>query len=115
MVAGKNLIKALIMGPPGSGKGTIAKRIIKDFGMKHIASGDVLRRQIALKTDVGVAADKYIKAGDLVPDEVMTKLILTALESKFSLKFYFYFQHSYFCSTSSSSSCTISLTSSYTY
>ncbi len=38
------------MGPPGSGKGTISERIVKDFGMKHLSSGDLLRREIASKS-----------------------------------------------------------------
>ena len=43
-------LRAIIMGAPGSGKGTIATRIAKDFGMKHISSGDLLRKQIMDKT-----------------------------------------------------------------
>lgn len=70
------------MGPPGAGKGTIAKRIVKDFGLVHLASGDVLRRQIAKKTDIGILADKYISSGALVPDNVMMKLILSDLQGK---------------------------------
>lgn len=67
------------MGPPGSGKGTIAKRIVKDFGMKHIASGDVLRKHVGLKTEQGIEASKYIDAGQLVPDKIITKLMLSEL------------------------------------
>ena len=44
------LLRAIIMGPPGSGKGTISSRIIKDFDMKHLSSGDLLRSQIINKT-----------------------------------------------------------------
>jgi len=44
--AGIKVLKALIMGPPGCGKGTISERIVKDFAMIHVASGDNLRRQI---------------------------------------------------------------------
>lgn len=46
------LLRAIIMGPPGSGKGTISSRIIKDFSMKHLSSGDLLRSQIINKTGV---------------------------------------------------------------
>ena len=44
------ILKAIIMGPPGSGKGTISERIVKDFGVKHLSSGDVLRKQMLEKT-----------------------------------------------------------------
>ena len=44
------ILKTIIMGPPGSGKGTISHRIVKDFGMTHISSGDLLRKQIHDKT-----------------------------------------------------------------
>ena len=80
MAASRSLLRAVIMGPPGSGKGTIAKRIAKDFSLVHLASGDVLRRQVAEKTEVGLIADTYISNGDLVPDNVMLNLILNELE-----------------------------------
>ncbi|XP_045158212.2 GTP:AMP phosphotransferase AK3, mitochondrial-like [Mercenaria mercenaria] len=73
------LLRALIMGPPGSGKGTISSRIIKDFPMKHLSSGDLLRHQILLKTEAGLAAKKYIDQGSLVPDNVMVNLIVDEL------------------------------------
>ena len=44
------ILRAIIMGAPGSGKGTIAKRIVKDFDMKFLSSGDVLRNEILLKS-----------------------------------------------------------------
>ena len=44
------VLRAIIMGPPGSGKGTISERIVKDFAMKHLSSGDVLRSQILKAT-----------------------------------------------------------------
>ena len=49
MMASK-LLRAIIIGPPGSGKGTIAERILKDFHVKHVSSGDILRSQIAERT-----------------------------------------------------------------
>ncbi|XP_060575252.1 GTP:AMP phosphotransferase AK3, mitochondrial-like [Ruditapes philippinarum] len=74
------LLRALIMGPPGSGKGTISSRIIKDFSMKHLSSGDLLRHQILLKTEAGLAAKKYIDQGGLVPDDIMVKLLVDELK-----------------------------------
>lgn len=68
------------MGPPGSGKGTISERIAKDFGMKHLSSGDLLRANILQKTATGVEAGNYIRDGSLVPDEVMVELIASELD-----------------------------------
>ncbi|KAK3089359.1 hypothetical protein FSP39_003015 [Pinctada imbricata] len=67
------------MGPPGSGKGTISSRIIKDFNLKHLSSGDLLRSQIINKTAAGLSAKDYIDHGRLVPDDVMVDLILNEL------------------------------------
>ncbi|CAD5111613.1 DgyrCDS908 [Dimorphilus gyrociliatus] len=69
------------MGAPGSGKGTISERIIKDFPMKHLSSGDLLRTNMKNKTDVGETAKRFIDNGHLVPDEIMTKLITNELSN----------------------------------
>ncbi|KAL4236269.1 GTP:AMP phosphotransferase ak3 [Mactra antiquata] len=74
------LLRAIIMGPPGSGKGTISSRIIKDFPMKHLSSGDLLRSQIMKQTAAGIAAKKYIDEGGLVPDNVMVNLFADELQ-----------------------------------
>ncbi|KAI2663589.1 Adenylate kinase 4, mitochondrial [Labeo rohita] len=73
------LFRAVIMGPPGSGKGTISERIAHSFGLKHLSSGDFVRENIAAKTEAGVQAKTYIKKGLLVPDHVMTRLLLPRL------------------------------------
>ncbi|CAH1243780.1 AK4 [Branchiostoma lanceolatum] len=73
------LLRAIIMGPPGSGKGTISGRIVHDFGMKHLSSGDLLRIQIMNSTAAGLEAKKFIDQGALVPDDVMVQLILNEL------------------------------------
>ena len=54
-MAGRRLFRALIMGAPGSGKGTISERIVSDFGLKHLSSGDLLRAQILQKTGAAMA------------------------------------------------------------
>ncbi|KAL3869282.1 hypothetical protein ACJMK2_041985 [Sinanodonta woodiana] len=74
------LLRAIIMGPPGSGKGTISTRIIKDFPMKHLSSGDVLRSQMLNKTPAGLAAKTYIDQGHLVPDKLILTLISNQLK-----------------------------------
>ncbi|KAM8960169.1 GTP:AMP phosphotransferase AK3, mitochondrial [Pelodytes ibericus] len=75
------LFRAVIMGPPGSGKGTISERIVKLFALQHLSSGDLLRANIQKKTEIGLVAKNYIDQGQLVPDEVITKLILQELNT----------------------------------
>jgi len=71
---------SLIVGAPGSGKGTISNWIVRDFGLSHVSSGDLLRKHVREGTDVGKLAKQYIDKGGLVPDEVMVKLISTELK-----------------------------------
>ena len=73
------IFRALILGPPGSGKGTIASRIVKTFAFNHLSSGDLFRAQIGKGTDVGLTAKKFIDRGTLVPDDVTIKLVLNEL------------------------------------
>ncbi|CAM1321681.1 AK3 (predicted) [Pycnogonum litorale] len=77
------IIKAIILGPPGSGKGTISSRIARDFGLKHLASGDVFRSQIREKTELGLEAAKYVEKGHLVPDDITVKLMINELNKKY--------------------------------
>lgn len=62
-------------GSPGAGKGTHGRRIGAELGVPHIATGDLLREQIAISSDVGMEVKAYVDRGDYVPDEVMMKLI----------------------------------------
>ncbi len=57
------LLRAVIMGPPGAGKGTISSRIATTFSVTHLSSGDILRSQIAKATPVGLEAKKFIDDG----------------------------------------------------
>jgi len=72
---------ALIIGAPGSGKGTISNWIVRDFGLKHVSSGDLLRDHLNRGTALGLEAKKFIDKGDLVPDETMVGLISTELKA----------------------------------
>lgn len=67
------------MGPPGSGKGTVSERITKSFGLKHLSSGDLLRANIKAKTELGLLMKACIDQGQLVPDDVISRLILSEL------------------------------------
>jgi adenylate kinase len=68
-------LNLILLGPPGAGKGTQAERLREDFGLPHIATGDILRAEVAAKTDLGREAKRYMDAGDLVPDEVIVEMI----------------------------------------
>ncbi|XP_030374865.1 GTP:AMP phosphotransferase AK3, mitochondrial-like isoform X3 [Scaptodrosophila lebanonensis] len=70
------IFRAVIIGAPGSGKGTISERIVKTFGFLHISSGDLLRQNIVKNTELGRKAREFIAAGQLVPDDIVTKAML---------------------------------------
>ncbi|RSJ70955.1 adenylate kinase [Streptococcus oralis] len=65
----------LIMGLPGAGKGTQAAKIVKQFHVAHISTGDMFRAAIANQTEMGVLAKSYIDKGELVPDEVTNGIV----------------------------------------
>ncbi|MGT2935051.1 adenylate kinase [Streptococcus castoreus] len=65
----------LIMGLPGAGKGTQAAKIVEEFGLIHISTGDMFRAAMANQTEMGVLAKSYIDKGDLVPDEVTNGIV----------------------------------------
>jgi adenylate kinase len=71
----------LLLGPQGSGKGTQAKRIAAEYGIPHIATGDILRAAIATATPLGLQVKPIVERGDLVSDELMTALIRERLEA----------------------------------
>jgi adenylate kinase len=68
-------VNILLLGPQGSGKGTQAKRISAEYGIPHIATGDMLRAAMEQGTELGRRVKPIVDAGDLVPDELMVELI----------------------------------------
>ncbi|XP_036715216.1 adenylate kinase 4, mitochondrial isoform X1 [Balaenoptera musculus] len=76
------LLRAVILGPPGSGKGTVCQRIAENFGLQHLSSGHFLRENIKANTEVGDMAKQYIEKSLLVPDHVITRLMLSELENR---------------------------------
>jgi adenylate kinase len=68
-------LNLILLGPPGAGKGTQADRLQSDFALAHISTGDMLRAQVADGTKLGQEAQKYMNAGELVPDEVIVGMI----------------------------------------
>ena len=65
----------LIMGLPGAGKGTQAAKIVEQFNVAHISTGDMFRAAMANQTEMGVLAKSYIDKGELVPDEVTNGIV----------------------------------------
>lgn len=68
-------MNVIMLGPPGSGKGTQSVVIAKEMGLKSFSTGAIFRKNIADKTDLGKLAEKYISEGKLVPDEVTVNLV----------------------------------------
>jgi len=73
-------LNLILLGPPGAGKGTQAERLREDFGLPHIATGDILRAEVAAVTELGRQAKRYMDAGDLVPDGVIIEMITRRID-----------------------------------
>lgn len=71
----------VIFGAPGSGKGTQSERLIDEYGLFHISTGDVLRDHIARGTELGKIADSFISKGNLIPDSLMIDILAEVLDS----------------------------------
>ncbi|QVK21441.1 adenylate kinase [Mycoplasmatota bacterium] len=65
----------LIMGPPGSGKGTQSKLVVEKYGLVHISTGDIFRKAIKEKSELGHLAKSYIEKGEYVPDDIVCEVI----------------------------------------
>lgn len=69
-------ITIVLLGPPGSGKGTQAKHLAEHFGVPHVASGDLFRKHQSENSELGVLAKSYMEKGALVPDEITIEMVL---------------------------------------
>jgi adenylate kinase len=69
-------MRMILIGPPGAGKGTQAARLVERYQIPHISSGDMLRAAVAEGTALGRTADGFMKAGQLVPDEVVIGMVI---------------------------------------
>ncbi|WP_273383560.1 adenylate kinase [Enorma phocaeensis] len=65
----------VLLGAPGAGKGTMAQKLVADYGVAHISTGDLLRAAVKGGTELGVQAKKYMDAGELVPDQLVIDLV----------------------------------------
>jgi adenylate kinase len=74
-------LNLILIGPPGAGKGTQAERLVEDFGLPYYATGDILRDAVKQDTELGRKAKKLMNNGDLVPDDLITEVILDRIDS----------------------------------
>lgn len=76
------MLNVVLFGAPGSGKGTQSAKMIDEYGLYHISTGEVLRDHIKRGTDLGKIAESYISKGQLIPDELMIKILDDVLEKE---------------------------------
>ena len=74
------MLNLVLFGAPGSGKGTQSEKIIDRYGLHHISTGEVLRKQIKEGTELGRIADSYISKGHLIPDDLMVDILRQELK-----------------------------------
>jgi adenylate kinase len=74
-------LNLILLGPPGSGKGTQGERLQEDFRLPYYATGDILRAAVSEGSELGLTAKEYMDRGDLVPDEVIIGVIAERVES----------------------------------
>ena len=75
------MLNVILFGPPGSGKGTQAKKLKEEFNLIHISTGDLLRGEIARETPLGLEAKNFMDKGLLVPDEVIIGMISSQIDA----------------------------------
>ncbi len=76
------MLNVVLFGAPGSGKGTQSARLIDEYGLYHISTGEVLRDHIKRGTELGKIADSYISKGNLIPDDLMVEILDDVLEKE---------------------------------
>lgn len=74
-------LNLVLVGPPGAGKGTQAERLTSDFDLPYYATGDILREAVKDETELGKEAKSYMDKGDLVPDELICKVIMDRIDT----------------------------------
>jgi len=74
-------LNLFLLGPPGAGKGTQAARLVQDFDVPYYATGDILRSAVKEDSELGREAKEYMDRGDLVPDEVICRVIMERIDS----------------------------------
>lgn len=75
-------MRLILLGPPGAGKGTQAKRVIEEFDIPHISTGDIFRKNIKEKTELGQKVEGLLAEGKLVPDELTIEIVWDRLDQE---------------------------------
>ncbi len=75
-------MNVVLLGAPGAGKGTQAAILLSELGVVHVASGDLFRRALEKKTELGLLAKSYMEKGELVPDEVTINMVLERIRQR---------------------------------
>lgn len=75
------MLNIVLFGPPGSGKGTQSENIIKKFDLIHLSTGDILRAELAARTELGLKAKTIMEKGELVSDEIVILMIANKLDA----------------------------------
>ena len=71
----------VLLGAPGAGKGTQAQKLVEEFGLVHISTGDLLRAAVKAQSKLGIEAKSYMDAGKLVPDQLVINLVKERLQA----------------------------------
>jgi adenylate kinase len=74
-------LNLILLGPPGAGKGTQAERLVEDFDLPYFSTGDILRAAVKDGTELGKEAKAYMDRGDLVPDDLICRVIMERIDS----------------------------------
>lgn len=75
------MLNVVIFGAPGSGKGTQSEKIVEKYGLYHISTGELLRKEIEAGSELGKIADGYISKGQLLPDAIIIKMLANLLDT----------------------------------
>ena len=73
------MLRMILLGAPGAGKGTVAAKITKEYNIPHISTGDIFRDNLKRKTELGLRAQEYMTRGELVPDDLTCEIATTRL------------------------------------
>ncbi len=73
------MLRTILLGPPGAGKGTQAAKIVEKYEIPHISTGDIFRENIKKQTTLGIKAQEYMNKGELVPDDLVIEIATTRL------------------------------------
>jgi len=76
------MLNIIICGAPGCGKGTQSDFLVTKYKLKHLSTGDLLRKEIKEKTELGIIADSYISKGNLVPDNMIIDILIKAIDNQ---------------------------------